>query len=268
MREFDCLTREATTVESCLMKKRTLLASIALAALALIVLMRWEAGNHRIAAPRETYLKQSSTEYLWENAAPSSDHAKLFAVVDDYLKGLPAGASLVDMGCGNGAFLSRLRGRGWTLVGVDLSTSGIAIAKRQWPDIRFEVADATGDLGFLGYGTFDAVISTDVVEHVFLPRLLSANCFRLLKPAGTLVISTPYHGYAKDLGIALTNQWDHHHDPLWDYGHIKFWSVRTLSELLFESGFQDLEWRGVGRLPFLWNEMIIKARVPSHRGRN
>jgi 2-polyprenyl-3-methyl-5-hydroxy-6-metoxy-1,4-benzoquinol methylase len=246
------------------MTKRILLASIAFAALALIVLLRSAAGSHRILPRRETHPRQSSAEYLWENASPTSDHARLFSVVDDYLKGLPAGALVADLGCGNGAFLSRLRGRGWTLAGIDLSTSGIAIARRQWPDIRFEVADATADLAFLGYGTFDAVISTDVVEHVFLPRLFAANCFRLLKPGGTIVISTPYHGYAKNLCIALTNEWDRHHDPLWDYGHIKFWSVPTLSELLFESGFQDLEWRGVGRFPLFWNEMVIRASVPPH----
>jgi SAM-dependent methyltransferase len=244
------------------MKKRVVLVSIAFGAIVLFALLKAEGGHHRISRPRNTHLRQSSAEYLWENASPTSDHARLFSVVDDYLKGLPAGASVADLGCGNGAFLSRLRGRGWTLVGVDLSMSGIAIARRQWPDIRFEVADATGDLGFLGYGTFDAVISTDVVEHVFLPRLFAANCFRLLKPSGTLVMSTPYHGYAKNLGIALTDEWDRHHDPLWDYGHIKFWSVPTLSELMFESGFQDLEWCGIGRFPFFWNEMVIRAHVP------
>ena len=244
-----------------LMKKRVILAWIACTVGALLMLLRAQMGSHAIPRPSETYRKQTSTEYLWENASPTSDHARLFSVVDDYLKGLPAGASVVDLGCGNGAFLSRLRGRGWKLSGVDLSTSGIAIARRQWPDIRFEVADATADLISLGYGTYDAVISTDVIEHVFLPRLFAANCVRLLKPTGTLVISTPYHGYAKNLGIALTGEWDRHHDPLWDYGHIKFWSVRTLSELLFEAGFQGLEWRGVGRFPLFWNEMIIRAQV-------
>jgi SAM-dependent methyltransferase len=249
------------------MRKR-ILVSIVIAASVLIVLLMLEAGSHKISRSRETHFKRSSAEYLWENASPTSDHAMLFSGVDGYLKGLPAGASVADLGCGNGSFLSRFRGRGWTLVGIDLSTSGIAIARRQWPDIRFEVADATADLASLGYGTFDAVISTDVVEHVFLPRLFAANCFRLLKPGGTIVISTPYHGYGKNLGIALANEWDRHHDPLWDYGHIKFWSVPTLSELLFESGFQDLEWRGVGRFPFFWNEMVIRARVSPRQERN
>src|SRR5271155_302362 len=48
---------------------------------------------------------------------------------------LPAGALVADLGCGNGTLLSRLRGRGCPLAGVDLSTSGIAVARRQWLDM-------------------------------------------------------------------------------------------------------------------------------------
>jgi hypothetical protein len=41
-------------------------------------------------------------------------------------------------------------------------------------------------------------------------------------------IMTPCHGYFKNLLLALTGKLDAHHDPLWDHGHIKFWSVPTL----------------------------------------
>ncbi len=242
------------------MTKRVILASIACTTVALMLLVISQMGSHAIPQPRETYRKQTSTEYLWENASPTSDHARLFSVVDDYLKGLPAGANVVDLGCGNGAYWRDYAAAAGSCRAsicpprgsLSLNASGLISALRLptppaiWP---FSV------------GTYDAVISTDVIEHVFLPRLFAANCRRLLKPTGTLVISTPYHGYAKNLGIALTGEWDRHHDPLWDYGHIKFWSVRTLSELLFEAGFQGLEWRGAGRFPLFWNEMIIRARV-------
>jgi predicted HicB family RNase H-like nuclease len=50
------------------------------------------------------------------------------------------------------------------------------------------------------------------------------------------VISTPYHGYWKNLMLALTGKMDAHFTALWDHGHIKFWSMRTLGELLREGG--------------------------------
>ena len=47
-----------------------------------------------------------------------------------------------------------------------------------------------------------------------------------------LIISTPYHGYFKNLIICLLNKFDSHFNPLWNYGHIKFWSKKTLTFLL------------------------------------
>jgi 2-polyprenyl-6-hydroxyphenyl methylase/3-demethylubiquinone-9 3-methyltransferase len=73
------------------------------------------------------------------------------------------------------------------------------------------------------------VISLEVVEHVYAPRSFAATIFDLLEPGGIAVLSTPYHGYLKNLAIAALNGFDKHVNPLWDYGHIKFWSQRTLS---------------------------------------
>lgn len=68
------------------------------------------------------------------------------------------------------------------------------------------------------------------------------------------------HGYWKNLAIALTNQFDRHVSPLWDHGHIKFWSKKTLSELLRETGFVNLSIHQVGRVPVLAKAMIVAAR--------
>ena len=124
------------------------------------------------------------------------------------------------------------------------------------------MGDATEDLSRLGYGTYDVVLSTETIEHIFLPRKYIENCFRLLKPGGIVVMSTPYHGYIKNLGSSILGTWDSHWNPLWDFGHIKFWSPATLSELLYESGFDQVEWRGTGRFPHAWKNMILMAVKP------
>jgi 2-polyprenyl-3-methyl-5-hydroxy-6-metoxy-1,4-benzoquinol methylase len=107
---------------------------------------------------------------------------------------------------------------------------------------------------------FDAAISTEVVEHLFAPHLLPRFARETLRPAGYLIISTPYHGYVKNLVLSILDKWDFHHGPLWHGGHIKFWSRRTLSLLLEQNGFKMVEFHGVGRLPFLWKSMILVAR--------
>jgi 2-polyprenyl-6-hydroxyphenyl methylase/3-demethylubiquinone-9 3-methyltransferase len=57
----------------------------------------------------------------------------------------------------------------------------------------------------------------------------------------------------------MTGKLDNHFMALWDHGHIKFWSIKTLTELLEETGFENVEVRRVGRLPPLAKSMIAIA---------
>jgi 2-polyprenyl-6-hydroxyphenyl methylase/3-demethylubiquinone-9 3-methyltransferase len=84
--------------------------------------------------------------------------------------------------------------------------------------------------------------------------------YDLLEPGGIGVISTPYHGYIKNLLIALTGKYDRHWSPLWDGGHIKFWSQKTLGRLFEETGFSVLEYIRVGRLPVIAKSIIAVVR--------
>jgi len=114
----------------------------------------------------------------------------------------------------------------------------------------------------LGELPFDIVISTEVVEHLYAPREWARGCFGALRPGGRFICTTPYHGYLKNLVISLAGKWDSHANPLWDGGHIKLWSKRTLTKLLSEVGFRNFEFRGAGRLPGLWMTMIVRAEKP------
>ncbi|MGD0444807.1 MAG: methyltransferase domain-containing protein [Edaphobacter sp.] len=73
--------------------------------------------------------------------------------------------------------------------------------------------------------------------------VMDAGCFALLKPGGIIVITTPYHGYLKNLMLAVFGKMDSHFTVLWDHGHIKFWSRRTLAMALTEVGFRRI-WPG------------------------
>ena len=84
------------------------------------------------------------------------------------------------------------------------------------------------------FDRFPAVISLEVVEHVYAPRDFAMTLFSLVEPGGIALVSTPYHGYWKNLALTLTGKMDAHFTALWDHGHVKFWSVRTLGVLLRE----------------------------------
>lgn len=95
-----------------------------------------------------------------------------------------------------------------------------------------------------------------------MPRAITPGPCLTCVPGGVAILSTPYHGYWKNLGLALTGRMDRHFTALWDHGHIKFWSVDTLGELLREAGFVDVRFERVERIPALAKSMIAIARKP------
>jgi 2-polyprenyl-6-hydroxyphenyl methylase/3-demethylubiquinone-9 3-methyltransferase len=203
-------------------------------------------------------------DYEYRAADPEFSHAHLYPRVAGLLAGLPAGALVLDLGCGNGSFISLFQERGWKLYGTDFSPSGIEIARQNFPGIDFFLADSsapTGDL-FERVGQVDAIVSTEVIEHLYDPRGFLRNAYSLLKPGGILILTTPYHGYLKNLLLALTGEMDRHFTVLWDHGHIKFWSRRTLTQALLEAGFADIRFVGSGRVPYLWKSMVLRAMRP------
>jgi 2-polyprenyl-3-methyl-5-hydroxy-6-metoxy-1,4-benzoquinol methylase len=171
---------------------------------------------------------------------------------------------LLDVGAGNGSICCELFKRGFEAVGVEYDEKGVEIARLHHPGIHFYNFGVQDDpLALLKeeeQRKFDAVISTEVIEHLFSPHLLPVYASRVLKENGYLLVTTPYHGYLKNLALAIMNKWDFHHDPLWHGGHIKFWSRATLARLLSENGFRVIGFCGTGRLPFLWKSMILIAQ--------
>jgi 2-polyprenyl-3-methyl-5-hydroxy-6-metoxy-1,4-benzoquinol methylase len=170
---------------------------------------------------------------------------------------------ILDLGCGNGYLANYLISQGFNVYGTDASEEGISIAKKTNPD-RFFIQDlSTGELpDQLKNLPFDTIISTEVIEHLYDPFKFAVLCKKILLPTkGQLILSTPYHGYLKNLLLSLFDKWDQHINPLWQGGHIKFWSVKTLSGLLGMHGFKVTSFKGCGRVPYLWMSMLIKAKV-------
>ncbi|HZX57865.1 MAG TPA: class I SAM-dependent methyltransferase [Mucilaginibacter sp.] len=170
---------------------------------------------------------------------------------------------ILDLGCGNGSIVHFLNEKGFNAYGTDASEGGIAIASQKQPG-RFFVQDlTTGELpAELQSLPFDTIISTEVIEHLYDPIGFIDFCKKCLPKGGELIISTPYHGYLKNLMLGIFNKWDSHLSPTWQGGHIKFWSKNTLSQLLADKGFTIIAFKGCGRVPYFWKSMIIKAKLP------
>ncbi len=202
--------------------------------------------------------------YVHQDGELNASHEYLLPALMTILASLNLGERerrVFELGCGNGAVANELTNLGYAVTGVDPSQQGLAQARQHYAHLKLREGSAYDEL-WERYGQFPVVVSLEVIEHVYFPRKFAATVFNLVDAGGTAIISTPYHGYWKNLALAVSGQTDRHHTALWDHGHIKFWSMKTLRVLLEESGFHPIAFLRVGRIPALAKSMIAIARKP------
>ncbi len=159
--------------------------------------------------------------YSWEESVADSTNFDYPAVLQTLLH--DKNKIILDIGCGNGAIANKL------------------------PDALQKMR-------------FDTVISKQVIKHVYLPNQMINNVSEILKDGETVIITTPYHGYLKNLVMTICGKMDAHFTVLWEGGHIKFWPRKTLKQLLENHGFVVRHFRR-GRIPYLWKSMLIEAEI-------
>ncbi|HEY8158402.1 MAG TPA: class I SAM-dependent methyltransferase [Methylobacter sp.] len=102
---------------------------------------------------------------------------------------LPAlpGGRLLDVGCGTGEWLLSMRQRGWQVEGIDFDENAVKVAVQQGLLVHCNSLEQHG----FPDDYFDAVTFNHLIEHVPDPVQTLAECTRILKPGGKLVILTP-----------------------------------------------------------------------------
>jgi SAM-dependent methyltransferase len=149
-------------------------------------------------------------------------HTK-YDILEQYLRGRPP-MRILNAGCGSGDLSLRLGALGHHVVGIDpepsyidlalANAAGTAAADR----CQFEVSSIED---FSGPASFDAVVATDVIEHIADDRAAFAKIARLTRPGGLILITVP------------AGQWlfGYHDEQL---GHYRRYSKRTLHQLAGE----------------------------------
>jgi 2-polyprenyl-6-hydroxyphenyl methylase/3-demethylubiquinone-9 3-methyltransferase len=205
-------------------------------------------------------MENTHFDYGYLNACRS--HEYIWEPLQELLSpNFPEPSKLFEIGCGNGNTANMLTELGWRVTGVDPSESGIKIANESYKNISLHSGSAYDDLS-AKYGKFPVVLSIEVIEHTYNPRKFAQSMFELLEDKGIAIITTPYHGYLKNLALAITGKMDKHFTALWDGGHIKFWSEKTLRILLHETGFKNIKFIRAGRIPPFAKSMIALAHKP------
>jgi MPBQ/MSBQ methyltransferase len=156
------------------------------------------------------------------------------------LAGLPAGAAVLDVGCGIGGS-SRILGRdyGFDVTGITISPGQVRRAQQLTPpelNVRFQVDDAMA-LSF-PTASFDVVWSIEAGPHMPDKAVFASELMRVLKPGGVLVVADwnqrddrqlPLNWWEKPVMQQLLDQWS----------HPAFSSIEGFSELLAATGWVE-----------------------------
>ena len=207
------------------------------------------------------------SEYIYhdyEHSDPPHQSLRLDLILG-HLRSERRVVRVLDAGCGDGNFTASVTEAGFQMYGIDLSAGGIAMARKQYANIRFIEGSVYDDFRRLcEVDGFDAIIAVEVIEHLYSPRRFVARAYEALTPGGIFIVTTPYWGYLKNLSLAFTNRMDRSLTALWEGGHIKHWSYKTLRILLESSGFKYVAFHGAGRrIPYCWRGMVMVVRKPA-----
>ena len=139
---------------------------------------------------------------------------------------------LLDVGCGKGDFMNRMRRQGWKVEGLEVDADAVEYA-RSTSDLSVHLGSLE-DIRFPD-NTFDVITSNHVIEHVHDPISLIRECLRILKPGGRLVLATPN---MESFGHQIFEKdWSHLDPPR----HLRLFTKKTLRECAARAGFQSID---------------------------
>lgn len=173
-----------------------------------------------------------------------------------HLAALPPESRVLDLGCGRGEFCDLFRSMKFRPEGIDISRQVIEHARGRYPGISFHAGEAH-ELLPQRAASFDCVFSSEVIEHLFDVGEYLQTVNRLLKDGGLYVLTTPYHGFVKNVLIDALN-YAGHYDPFGQ--HIRFFDRRGLMGCLQQFGFRPLVWTGYGRPWPFWKSFFVVSR--------
>jgi SAM-dependent methyltransferase len=157
---------------------------------------------------------------LWElvpdDPGPPAEHLRRF------VSSLGHAQRVLDLGCGDGRLGAALDAG--ELTAADVSRVALDRARERLPGARLVELEPDAPLPF-GDGAFDLVLCAETIEHVRDVQLLLSELRRVLRPGGTLALTTP-----ANLPVGRR---PHPLSP-----HLRFFTRRSLRQLLGELGFE------------------------------
>lgn len=182
----------------------------------------------------------------------------LRSLVVEQMRHLPArpprpGARLLDVGCGNGAYLLLARAAGWEVQGIDFDPVAVAAARESGLEVHLGGLEQLVGLGH----QYDRITCSHVIEHVHEPTIWLRRMAELLLPSGALWIQTPN---VRSTGHQVFGRFWRDLDPP---RHLSLLTPERLMNMLQDAGLTPQ----LQRLPVLSAVAVYEASAALRDGR-
>jgi ubiquinone/menaquinone biosynthesis C-methylase UbiE len=172
-------------------------------------------------------------EELWERLPEDLTPPDLAVRRRFALANVAAGDRVLDLGCGAGDLAADLARSGAQVTAADVAQAALDRVGRRHPELALRLIAIDAPLPF-DDGAFDAVWSSEVIEHVGDTARWLSEVRRVLAPRGRVLLTTPSHGRLR----LLIGGVERYSEPLGD--HLHLYTARSLRELLDDFAFTDI----------------------------
>ncbi len=168
------------------------------------------------------------------------------------------GVTVMDFGCGNGEIIKEMMALNPSAkyIGLDVSDTALSTATANIPEARFHQIFDGGRFP-LQDNSIDFVFTSEVIEHIYDVENAFLEIARVLKSDGQLLLTTPYHGFIKNLLIACF-LFEKHFNP--EEAHIRFFTKKTLFSSLRKRGLEPSRYGYYGRVYPIPRSIFVFAK--------
>lgn len=180
----------------------------------------------------------------YEDGVTRFEQEKLHEMI---IKKVPSTASIIlDMGCGNAWVAAHFLSRGKQVISADIGQTNLLKALKTYPGEGHFGLCADANRLPLKDKSVDVVIAAEIMEHVYDPTAFIASLYRVLKPGGLLIITTPYH---EKIEYSLCI---HCNRPTPRHAHLHSFHEKNINPLLPNDVSPELE--------IFMNKYLLKSR--------
>lgn len=147
--------------------------------------------------------------------------------------------NILDIGCYNGTFLSLIKNKNNNFYGIEASDYGVEECKKKNIQVKQFFFDDKSTIPFEN-NFFDIIIAGEIIEHIYDTDFFLEEIYRILKPGGKLLLSTPNVaslGRRIMLALGISPILETSPNESDSSGHIRYFTDKTLAELLKKHKF-------------------------------